>query len=535
MKRGLLALLLALPCGAEPIRGIRIDNLDVFDPRVPGEDIWPFRAANAIHLVTKPSVIERELLFAPGAPWDPIKALESERNLRAYGSFRYVEISSGPDVVVRTQDAWSLNARFSVGTEGGEDTLIYGVEERNLLGYNKQLSALRFRKGTRRRTDMRYTDPRLFQSRFRLASLYAETNKGDSIGADVTRPFFSLDTPYAVGSGWTRFIEEKVVYRDALEHSKHIENERTAQFALGGRLNQDRMFVQRVEAGWYHARNRYFATDDTRPGLLPVYRELNGPTAGYSWVRPRYVKETYVDSMERVEDYNMGNELRLLAGYMGESFGSDRDRWIFNASDQQGYHLSPGRFALGQVGVTGRSAGGQWDNAILYANLNLFWRTGWPLGSIWVAHFEGNKGRSLDTGNQITLGGDTGLRGYRNNSFNGSQSALMNIENRFFAPGEYFHLFRFGGAVFFDAGVVDKPKADVGVGLRFVPTRGRTGTAFRVDLAYALHGGPGGRRLVLGVRGGQAFELFNSATKRTASTPSSRLNEIAPPKFPELQ
>ena len=177
---------------------------------------------------------------------------------------------------------------------------------------------------------------------------------------------------------------------------------------------------------------------------------------------------------------------------------------------------------------------GRWDDALLYANLNAFWRTGWPLGSLFVAHLEGNKGRSLEPGNQVSLGGDTGLRGYRNNSFTGAQSALLNLENRIFFPGERFHLFRVGAAVFYDAGIVHKLKQDVGLGLRFVPTRGRTGTAFRMDVAWALQGGPGNKRWVIGIRGGQAFELFNSTTKRTRTTPSSRLNQIAPPQFPEL-
>lgn len=536
MRAVFVLVLLASPAASEPIRSIDIDNANVFDPRSPGEDIWPFRVANAIHIVTKPRIIKRELTFKEGDEWDPFSALESERLLRSYGSFRYVEISSSASgVKVRTQDAWTLNTRFSFGTEGGEDVLTYGVEERNLLGLNKQVGLLHHRKGPKKRDDLRYTDPRLLGTRLRAATLFARTNKGDSYGGDLSQPFYSLDTPHAVSAGYNRFIEEKIIYRDAEEHTRWVEREQAAQFALGGRLVADRTFVQRVESGWYASKRRFHPTADTRGGALPAYRELSGPTAGYSWVQPQYVKETYVDSMEFVEDFNMGNELRAVAGFMGTAFGSDRDRWVFNVSDQQGYRLSPGRFALAQAGLSGRSAGGQWDNALFYANLNLFWRTGWPGNSIWVAHLEGNKGRRLDMGNQVALGGDTGLRGYRNNSFTGGQSALLNLENRFFFPGELFHLLRAGGVLFFDAGLVERLKTDVGLGLRFVPTRGRTGTAFRVDVARALQQGPGGKRWVVSITGGQAFQLFNSSTRRLKTTPASRLGEIAPPSFPELE
>ena len=65
-------------------------RLDVFDPRVPGEDWWPYKIANKIHITTRDRIIQQEILLKPGDPWDELKALESERNLRAVGSFRWV-------------------------------------------------------------------------------------------------------------------------------------------------------------------------------------------------------------------------------------------------------------------------------------------------------------------------------------------------------------------------------------------------------------------------------------------------------------
>lgn len=550
----LFLLLAVLPAAvAEPtptIRSVSIDVIDVFDPDVPGEDWWPFRVANRIHIQTKDKIVKRELLLLEGDSWNKLKALESERNLRAYGSFRSVEISSSPradggaDLLVRTQDSWTLNARLSVGTEGGDNFFIYGLEEGNLLGWGKQVGYFHSQIGPKIRNDLRYTDPRLFGSRFQLASLFATTSKGDSVGADVTRPFYSLSTPYAMGAGWTRIIDEDILYQGAEEYSKFLERSQTAQLAYGLKLEPDSFFIQRAEGGWFSSKHQFSQTEDTKTGTLPAYRELSGPTVGYSWVRPAYVEETYINAMERVEDFNMGNELRALAGFMSVKTGSDRDRWIFNVSNQDGVRLAPGRFILGQVGMTGRTAAGQWDNALLYANLNLFWRTDWPLLSTWVSHLEANKGRSLDGENQVILGGDNGLRGYRNNSFTGSQAVLWNVENRVFFPGEYFHLLRLGAAVFFDAGAVapqgagisfKRFKSDVGAGLRLASTRSRSGTVFRMDFAYALNDGPGSKRFVVAIRGGQAFELFTSSSRRLRTTPSSRLNAMTPPAFPVLQ
>ena len=89
---------------------ILVERVNVFDPTVMGEDWWPFRLANRIHYPTRESVIRRELLFAPGEIWDPLKVIESERNLRANGSFRRVDIipverpDGRIDALVRSQE-----------------------------------------------------------------------------------------------------------------------------------------------------------------------------------------------------------------------------------------------------------------------------------------------------------------------------------------------------------------------------------------------------------------------------------------------
>ena len=526
------------------------ERLDVFDPKVPGEDWWPFRIANKIHVTTREEVIRRELLLRPGDPWSELKALESERNLRALGSFRYVEVRRAPradgkvDLAVRTQDSWTTIPNLSIGTEGGQSFFSYGIQENNLFGYNKSVSFLHSQNGPDVRNDLRYTDPRLAGTRLRLSALEATTGHGDSTGLDLARPFYALDTPYAYGMGWTRFNDEDTLYQNAQTCSQFLEYTRTTVLSAGHRLGSGEVLTQRLEAGWLYSKSRFTSESGTLPGALPSDRELSGPILGYSWTQPRYSKETYIDRMERVEDYNLGNELSFLGGYAGTHLGSDRDRWLFNVTDQQGLSLGEGRFALAQVGAAGRAAGEEWENALLFTNLDLFWKNERPFLNTWVAHLEGATVRRMDQENQVVLGGATGLRGYENNAFTGAKAVLANVENRFFAPGEYLHLVRVGGAVFFDSGAVAPEgaglslrsfKSDVGAGLRLASTRSRSGGVVRVDLAYALDQGPGPTRWVLSVRGGQAFSIFNSATRRLRRPPTSRLNEISPPGFPEAR
>jgi outer membrane protein assembly factor BamA len=522
------------------IAEIRIERVNVFDPTVPGEDWWPFRIANKIHYPTRETVIRRELLFAPGEVWDPLKVIQSERNLRSNGAFRRIDIvpvkrpDGQVDAVVRSQDSWTTNPRFSAGTEGGQSFFGLGVEEGNILGYGKSLAFDYGRNGGVTSSAVNYGDPRFMGTRMALNGGYSRGSTGDSGTASLTRPFYSLDAHGASAAAWSRTISEPILYRDAEQYSTFRKRRRIAEASVGRRLSQDRIFVQRVEAGWYADRAQYEPLPDTAIGSLPPDRELSGPTFGYSWVQPNYIKETNIDRMERVEDFNLGNEMSARGGYMAGKTGSDRDRQIFNASNQQGVRFAPGRFAIGRVGLTGRTAAGKWENGLVSADFNFFWKTNWRGDHTLVGHAEGAFGRALDRDSQIVLGGATGLRGYKNNSYTGGKVLLVNFEDRFFFQGEWFHLMRLGAAVFVDSGMVADERAelalrgiksDIGAGLRAASSRSRGGGVARLDLAYALNREPGGgSRWVLSIKGGQAFSLFNSATAGVDPSPPSRLN-----------
>src|SRR3569832_321723 len=237
--------------------------------------------------------------------------------------------------------------------------------------------------------------------------------------------------------------------------------------------------------------------------------------------------------MERVEDYNLGNELRVRTGYMAREAGADQDRWIFNAADQQGIGLGEGRFALAGAGFSGRLYNDKLENGLATVNLNFFWKNYlWTRTRTLVAHVEAAQGHRLDLNNQIKLGGSNGLRGYKNDSFVGGRSILMNLEDRFFLDGEYFHLVRLGGALFVESGSVvpegsgfspARFRSDIGAGIRAASTRSTSGGVVRFDVAYALSGGPGGSRWVVSLRGGQAFNFFNSASGGVTTSPGPGL------------
>lgn len=107
---------------------ITIKPLDVFDTSIPEENTTLFRLANTLHINTRPTTIERQLLFEAGEVYDPRLLRETERLLRQTRYLREawvtpVALQDGKvDLEVTTRDVWTLNPGISFGRKGGKST-----------------------------------------------------------------------------------------------------------------------------------------------------------------------------------------------------------------------------------------------------------------------------------------------------------------------------------------------------------------------------------------------------------------------------
>src|SRR5262249_50293591 len=149
------------------------------------------------------------------------------------------------DLDVYTQDAWTLNINLSAGTEGGQTFYSYGVSEDNVLGSGKTVAASHFQNGPIRGTSVGYDDPRVLGTRFHFTPEYAKTNQGDQIATAMYRPFFALETPYAIGASWNRKVGETTLYNNADTLNQFLQKTHQVTGTFGSRLEPDRFFVQR--------------------------------------------------------------------------------------------------------------------------------------------------------------------------------------------------------------------------------------------------------------------------------------------------
>ncbi len=119
-----------------PFSGRRINSLTIKNlPPTAFPGIGRF--TSRLHSTTRPDVIRRDLLFAPGDSLDPAKVGESLRRLRHRRYLVDASISANDcrfqrdlDLVLTTRDRWTTRPRLSVQS----NVSLVGIEEGNIRG-----------------------------------------------------------------------------------------------------------------------------------------------------------------------------------------------------------------------------------------------------------------------------------------------------------------------------------------------------------------------------------------------------------------
>jgi outer membrane protein assembly factor BamA len=538
---GAAILLIAAVTGAETepplprIRSIVVENLPVFGPDERLDDVpllpdltFLFDAANLLHIDTKEEVIRREVLVREGDLADPRLLEESERNIRGLPYVRRVRVLTEPapggevDVIVRTQDTWTLQPRASFSSGGGTTRSSFGIVESNVLGYGKKLRLL-YRKGLDRSSTLfGYDDRRLLGSRWVASGAYEDTSDGRVSRGSIEYPFFALDTPWAGGGGYLGRRERAKVF-------DHFGNE-TATFRLkqqsflsriGHRVGTDPGVVWRL--GVFYRRNEKTYSDLSAGAppdqQLPSNQRISAPGIFVRREVEKFVRERHLNLFDRIEDLNLGNIFDAEFAYSWRALDALEDEPILTLVDRQGFDFGSARKAFLFGLVTGRYRDGDVRNAVLEVEGVAYYRLNLPYDNTLVGHVKTDLARNLDGDTQLFLGNFNGLRGFDTRQFVGEKRFVFNLEDRLFFVDDLFHLVSLGAVVFFDSGYVWEPNQGVdfrdlatsaGIGLRIDALRGAGEALFRLDLGWPItDGGSGTHGLGVTISSGQGFTPFS--------------------------
>ena len=493
----------ALEANRVVIGRIEFDKQTVFDLSDPKENNWLYRLANRFHIVTKDKVIDKQLLLKPGDVYSKRLADESERILRS-NSYLY-DASITPvnqrdnvvDLRVSTRDVWTLTPTFSVSRKGGENKTTFGLQEINLLGEGQTIRFERTDDVDRTATTFEFRDPHLGRSWVSASLSVADNSDGHSRLLSLIRPFYALDTRWSAGI--TALDDDRrTAFYDLGNEAAEFRHDRERFSAFGGWSSGLRGgWVKRYTAGMVYDDNVFSAVDNgSLPALVSDNRKLVYPFIGIDLLEDQFETASNRQQIAKTEDFFTGTRLSASLGWASQGIGADRDAIIYTAGYGRGFGSLESAALLLNVAASGRQESGNSKNAIVRFSARYFRKQSDK--RVFFATIAATHGHDLDADNIVALGGDTGLRGYPLRYQSGDSKFLATIEQRYYWDWYPFRLVRVGGAIFADAGRTwgrspigaesDGWLRDVGIGLRFAPTRTGSRKIAHLDFAFPLDG-----------------------------------------------
>ncbi len=498
--------------GGELDEGGRVGRLElrrepVFDLTDPAQDNPLFRLANALHVKTREQTL-RELLpfLLEGEPFTPQELVEAERILRDVDwlyDARVVPLRRCGEVVdllVVTRDVWTILPAVDFDRSGGESSGSLGVQDENLFGRGETLGVV-FEDGVDRSGfGVFYFDPSVAGSHWRLSASAADNDDGHRLDLDLRQPFRSLDERRSSGFRVTDDERIQPLYDTGFEAAEFSQRTRSGRVHAARSAGRVDGHVRRWTAGlawWDFAFAR--APGDLQPERLPEDRRAVYPFVGFESIEDDYVPITNLALIGRAQDLHLGRRVAATVGLAPDAFGADDGRLIFDASWRDAIRPRDALILTGNAALEGALTTSDREAENLYlsagAELQLLQTDAWRF----YAALDGTWTRGLTDDVQLQLGGSRGLRGYPQRFQQGDRRLRLRLEERWYASGEPLRLFRWGAAMFVDAGRAwfdDDPDdaengwlANAGLGLRVMPTRLPTSGMIHIDVATPLRSG----------------------------------------------
>ena len=530
------------------VRRLHVVNHDVFGP----EEGF-LRWANLFHRTSREHVVEREVLLRPGQMWDDALVDETRRRLRdpLFTSLAVVApvVAEGGsagevDVLVVTRDVWSLrtNLRFEL-QETVLSQLSISLAENNLFGYRKHISLVFDMDLGTYSIGPQYIDRNIAGTRLQLIgkvdaifNRHTSDFEGTKSVVSFGYPLWSLSRTWGAGvvfghfDGVRRFFRgpevDNVVYVDPDtgeeqllpyeydERDLNVESSVVRQ--LGGPRLKHRVTVgHQLDVQRPEVRDNFPGDAAARAAfeaaILPRSERSSSLFARYSFFTPIYRTYRNMDSFDLGEDQQLGPDATAQVAAAMEPIGSEAT--FQTGSLTAGWTVPIGDDALARVsaGAAGRLQDGELIDKLMTATVAgvspvLFW-------SRIATRFTWSRRRDETSNRTFSLGGDTGLRGYRIGEFRtvGANPVrfLGNVELRTLPLRVLFT--RAGGVLFWDFGHAadcyqgcETPLRfyhDVGIGVRALIPQLQP-YVLRLDWAIPLNGTTAGfpGRIVAGVQ-----------------------------------
>ena len=485
------------------VRSIVLRAEPVFDPSRETLGDQVLSGLNRLHWQTRESVIKGQLLFEVGSSVAPAVLAESARLLRSRPYLMKASIKprnpceSEVDVEVTTQDAWSLTPRLALNRSGGNNKTGLGLREKNLFGLGIQVEFNTVKNLDRQGQQFELSTEHLFNTRVG-SSVYLENNDdGDVRIFAIGQPFYALDTRKSWGFEVSETSEQIGVYQfgDRIGNTQQMREAGSVFYGISNGLKAGRS--HRVTFGLYYenedvvlAGAENFDAGETRT------RKLLAPFAQWSSASDQFLNARNFDLIGFTEDIETGLVHNLRLAVSPSALGGDQDRLQVSASAGMAVFASQKGLLRWDLSISGLRDLDRFEtqDIVFSAGIRGLYKPSADTG--FHASLDIDVARNLMTGQQLFLGGETGLRGYIDRLQGGDRRVRLRLERRQYLDRTLFGLLNVGWLAFADAGRAWTPDdvagkrtrtlMDVGLGLRLAPTKSERGKMIHLDFAVPL-------------------------------------------------
>jgi hypothetical protein len=543
---------------------IFVDNNSIFDLSELDPEAsfrWAYRLANKLHVRTREEFILDEVLFKVGDCVDTLLLAETERLLRAYRFIGDADVFSLPQpdgdhhVNVYTRDEWTTKVDLGFRIDDGFKIEGLEVTEENFLGRGVLLRGFLRKDKEVQDLGIELETPRIAGTRWDARVSLGTTRTGNFFEEAVTYPFLG-----EVGRWGARqsFLWRETVFFYSTNGPPEYSHlllpflDQRWDVALGTRLGEPGDLII-LGAGVSRESIEFrdlptsleYVIDKRFSAPVPVdsvgFSEVRGQTTSRRANRANvflgkrnisFVQRRGLDALRGIQDVAVGAEafiglgrawkaLREGGGISADDlhvqasifFGGAWDGWVLNAqAATEARH----------VRTTGVD---DWDWKDIFgeADLLLYWQPGDDYTHTLLFRTSVAGGWSIETPFQLTLGGRTSVRGYREEAFPGAKRIIFTLEDRLYLPSPAPSLFDLGLAFFVEAGQTRAGDVPFGVDSGWIGTVGAglriglppaTKNVVRIDLAFPVGSRAQLKDLILRVNLRELLGILPGSTDR---------------------
>ena len=396
-----------------------------------------------------------------------------------------------------TRDVWSLTFDASFDRSGGENNLSLGVRDSNLFGSGTEVSVRTKQDIDRDSNEIVYKNRNLRGTRLSTRLNYSNNDDGSEYVGLIGLPFYSLDSRRSWTVSFKQVEQANAQYFRGDDVSEVIHDHEDYRVSYGISRGLIDGVARRWSFGYRYQDSEFSESDELPPpSVFPTDKTLSFPFLEFSSIEDKYVRRININQMHRTEDLHVGRSFFSRIGYSDEALGADQDRFVVEGEYSGTLHYDDRHIVINELsfyGLLNTETDKSEDVRIDYQLRYLLTRS---KRISYLARFAATYSHNLNTNQQVTLGGDTGVRAFDNRFQVGDRKFVLNLERRTFTDIHLFNLVRVGWAFFIDVGRAWDPDTDanfdddylanVGVGLRLASSKSNIGRFMHIDLAFPL-------------------------------------------------